>query len=125
MSNYPTITMQKSGGTEYTFPAPAPGSDINVVRQQAIGNTAGGDLVIYDKGAEYYEITITLNMLSATEKVNLQTHFTAVAGGSFTYVNSSGNSYTAYFLTASLPFTQVATGFYGVILPLRLSSAGV
>lgn len=122
--SYPTCTMQKTSGTLYTFPAPIPGNTFVRARSQAMGRTAAGNLVVYDKAATWDECTLTFNGLSATDKTNLEAHFAAVAGGAFTYVNSASTSYTAYFLDSSLQFTQVVRGNYRITIRLRLSASG-
>ena len=121
---YPTVTMQKSGGTLYTFPAPRGGGSMRTVRAQALGMTAAGAVVHYDKSATWYEATLTFDVLSTTNKSNLETHFAAVAGGAFTYVDSGSNSFTAYFLDTQLAFEQISRGGYNIVIQLRLSAAG-
>ena len=121
---YPTCTMQKSGGELYTFPAPSPGGTFRTARAQSIGQTAAGGFVNYDKNATWYECSLRFDYLSATDKSNMETHFAAVAGGAFTYIDSASNSFTAYFLDDTLAWTQRVRGAYDLTIRMRLDSSG-
>ncbi len=120
---YPTITFVK-GGTTVTLPAPAPGGTFRKTRSQAIGRTASGAPVIYDKDAVWYEGTLAFTYLSSSMKAALESFFDTVAGASFTYTNDDGTAYTAYFLDNALSFRQRARGAYDITVRLNLSAAG-
>lgn len=120
---YPTVTFVK-GGTTVTLPAPQPGSGFVKTRSQAIGRTAGGTVVVYDKATAWYETTLSFTHLSSAHKAALESFLDTVAGATWTYTNSASTGYTAQFLDARLTFKQRTRDSYDLSVRLGLSAAG-
>jgi len=111
--------------TTVTLPDPAPGKALSERKRQLLDHTQGGTVVVQDLGVETYEVQLTFEMLTQTQKDALQSFFHTVADGAlntWTYTDELGNSYTARFLSPVLAFEQAAKDMYDVTLRLELSA---
>ena len=115
------------GGTTVTLPSPVPGSRALERKHQAVGRTAGGTVYAYDKGVATYEVQLTFESLTDSEKSDLQSFFHTTVNGAvetFTYTDSSSNNFTARMIEGTLAFRKVAANVWDVSLTLEIDSMG-
>ena len=115
------------GETNVELPDPSPGYPVRAIQRQAVGRSAGGTLYVYDKGVETYEVEITFESLTDSEKSALQGFFDNDTEGclnTFTYTDSNGTARTARFLEPRLEFIKISAGVWDVRIRLELNSMG-
>ncbi len=121
-----TITFV-SGNTTVTLPGPIPDYPVSHERRQNISRSASGTVYVYDKSVDIYEVELTFQSLSATQKASLDSFFgSTVQGGvtTFTYTDTNGTAYTARFLDGVLRYTKLASEVWDVSFKLDLSTVG-
>ena len=122
-----TVKFDDGAGGDIVLPGPTPGYPVRMRHLQAVGLTAGGVRYAYEKGVTLYEVELSFETLSDSDKDNLDTFFGTTIGGAsktWTYTDTSGNTYTARFLDDSLEWTKVAQGVWSVNVRLELSTMG-
>ncbi len=121
----PTVTLSK-GAASVTIPAPARFGTVSVGLGQAKGRTSGGELYVYDLGADRVEAELEFRSLSGAERDQLLAFFEDTALGmseQWTYTDPAGAAFGARFTEAALEFVQVARNVWDVRLRLELTSA--
>lgn len=119
-----TVTLVK-GETTVTLPGPIGGSAVNHVKHQGIGLTAGGTRYAYDKGVDRYEVELSWEMLSDTEKTAILDFFHDDVDGvaeTWTYTDVDGNTYTARFLDPTMALTKTAGNVWNVTARIELDA---
>jgi hypothetical protein len=101
----------KSGATEVDLQNPDLGNELERERVQALGRTASGSPVVYDRGVAISRLKLTWNELRESEKVALDSFFTTTVTAmqtSFTYTDQRGTAWTVRFAQPTLAWREVA-----------------
>lgn len=113
------------GANTVTMPAPEPGYTFEVVKAQAVGQTAAGADFVYDKGYTVYSATLTFRC-TLTQMDAFTTWFNTHADGAvntFTYTDHFSTPYTTCrFLSATVRWAKTSAGQYTTTLEFRVST---
>jgi len=118
-------TILTKNATVVTLPSPAQDYPLSQTKRQAMGRSAGGTVYAYDKGLSTFEVELTIENLTSTDRSNLQSFFSTTVNGvtaTWTLTDSSGGTYTARFLDPVLQFEEHIRDNYRVRLRLELSA---
>lgn len=120
-----TVTLA-SGATTVTLPGPS-SKRIREVKRQVLGRTAGGTVKTQDLGIDTYELDVSFQSLTNTEKTNLTSFYHTTVDGittTWTYTDEYSTEFTARFLQTRLEFTPAANNMHDITLLLEVSAMG-
>jgi len=119
-----SVTFAK-GATTVTLPNPAQRIAMSHIKRQTISRTQGGNVRVHDLGVDTYELRLSFEMLTASEKADLQSFFDSDVDGAmetWTYTDENGNTYTARFLDAELAITKTMNDMYEAQVRIEVDS---
>lgn len=119
----PSTTVTFTGNGAVTLRATAPDTDAPTTVPGVVYRTQGGSIVSYQVGPQYWETTLVCQGLTDAQKDALIAFFGANFTTPFSYVDESGNSFTARFMEPTLPLRKGYRDSWDVAIHLNLSSA--
>ena len=133
--SYPT---QAAPTTTVNMRAPEHGNGETIDRRQVFHDTAGGDLIVYDRGPRVFVISLSFVFMDRTNRNELEDFFEDDAkGGRRTFemyvprydnLDANGDASGHYhytscqFETGSLEFQEIRNGWYSTSFRVRASA---
>lgn len=120
---YTDVVLDVSGNS-VTLPSPTPGHDHEVEAVQALGETAAGDVYVYDKSFTRRFLRLRFRLTKAQRDALVAWYGTHAQGALNTcsYRDHHGITHTGCRVTRPLAFQRTAGGRYEIEIELRLNT---